>query len=58
MFPIVNKNANFEVFPKKNPTKEPIERNWITNPKIKHIVNPIKRSFKDKEGKQLSFEFS
>ena len=58
MFPIVNKKANFEVFPKKNPTKELIERNWITNPNTKHIANPIKRSFNDKEGKQLSLEFS
>lgn len=55
MFPIVKRNANFEVFPKKNPTREPIDRNCITNPNTKQIPNPIRRSLKESEGKQLSF---
>jgi len=58
IFPNVNRKANFDVLPKKNPTNELIERNCITKPSAKHMKNPINLSFKESEGKQLSFWFS
>ncbi len=58
IFPNVKRKANFDVLPKKNPTKELIERNCIRKPKAKQMKNPINLSFNESEGKQLSFWFS
>ena len=54
IFPAVYKKANLEVFPKKNPTRAPIDKNCISIPKTKQIPNPINLSLSEREGKILS----